>query len=401
MLRTEGLSKVFPSGEGELLALAPLDLEFAPGQVTAIVGPSGSGKTTLLNLLAGFEIPSTGRVVHDGLDLGALGEKRRTAYRLAHFGFVFQSFNLIQILTALENVEFPLSLRGIPRAERRKRAAALLERMGLGARAHHLPNQLSGGEQQRVALARALVADPGLLLFDEPLSNLDADLRERLRVEIATLTRESNATAVYITHDQAEAFALADQIGVLEEGHLVQCAPPEELYLSPATPFVARFTGLAGELPGTLQHAPQAGHAAVRVGTHQLLGRLPASGRTEPGGRARLLIRASAVTLCSDEEPESQLAGVVSDVAFRGRGYDHVIEVDAGGRHRLTGIFHPRRHRRGATVRLRLDPAGCLAFPDEHEGRDDASTPPAFTPTGDGHAGGEHLASRQVAGEQV
>ncbi len=380
-------------------ALAEVSLTVEPGSFMVLLGPSGSGKSTLLRCLAGIERVTAG-TVHLGGTLVA-SERMHLAPERRGLAMVFQDYALWPHLTVAGNVGFALRRRHLPSATATRAVHEMLERVGLAHLATRYPSELSGGEQQRVALARALVADPGLLLFDEPLSNLDADLRERLRVEIATLTRESNATAVYITHDQAEAFALADQIGVLEEGHLVQCAPPEELYLSPATPFVARFTGLAGELPGTLQHAPQAGHAAVRVGTHQLLGRLPASGRTEPGGRARLLIRASAVTLCSDEEPESQLAGVVSDVAFRGRGYDHVIEVDAGGRHRLTGIFHPRRHRRGATVRLRLDPAGCLAFPDEHEGRDDASTPPAFTPTGDGHAGGEHLASRQVAGEQV
>ena len=216
MLRTEGLSKVFPSGEGELLALAPLDLEFAPGQVTAIVGPSGSGKTTLLNLLAGFEIPSTGRVVHDGLDLGALGEKRRTAYRLAHFGFVFQSFNLIQLLTALENVEFPLSLRGIPRAERRKRAAALLERMGLGARAHHLPNQLSGGEQQRVAIARALIGGPDILMADEPTGNLDSETGAKILRELLE-PASWGCTVILITHD-AEIAALADRVVRIRDG---------------------------------------------------------------------------------------------------------------------------------------------------------------------------------------
>ena len=138
----------------------------------------------------------------------------------------------------------------------------MLDRVGLGALAERYPNELSGGEQQRVALARALVADTGLMLCDEPLSNLDADLRERMRVEISALVREAAATTVYITHDQAEAFALADRVGVLERGRLVQLGTPEEIYTQPATPFVARFTGLAGELP--VQRPAAAGRVSVR-----------------------------------------------------------------------------------------------------------------------------------------
>jgi len=378
-------------------ALAAVSLTVEPGSFMVLLGPSGSGKSTLLRCLAGIERVTAGTIHLAGTLVAS--ERVHRAPERRGLAMVFQDYALWPHLTVAGNVGFALRRRRLPAATAAQAVHEMLERVGLAHLATRYPSELSGGEQQRVALARALVADPGLLLFDEPLSNLDADLRERLRVEIATLTRESNATAVYITHDQAEAFALADQIGVLEEGHLVQCAPPEELYLSPATPFVARFTGLAGELPGTLQHAPRAGHAAVRVGAHHLLGRLPTSDGGKPGERARLLIRASAVTLCSDEEPESQLAGVVSDVAFRGRGYDHVIEVDAGGRHRLTGIFHPRRHRRGATVRLRLDPAGCLAFPDEDGGGNGARASTPIAPAPARRTEGGHEASRQAARE--
>src|SRR6185437_9072953 len=152
-------------------------------------------------------------------------------------------------LTSLDNVAFALRRRHLPRSECRSRALVMLERVGLSEFAKRYPNELSGGQQQRVALARALIADTGLILCDEPLSNLDADLRERMRVEISSLVREAGATTVYITHDQAEAFALADVIGVLEEGVLVQSSSPEDVYQHPATPFVARFTGLAGEFP--------------------------------------------------------------------------------------------------------------------------------------------------------
>jgi iron(III) transport system ATP-binding protein len=153
---------------------------------------------------------------------------------------VFQDYALWPHLSARDNVAFALRRRRLSRAECRSRAAEMLDRVGLGALADRYPNQLSGGEQQRVALARALIADTGLILCDEPLSNLDADLRERMRVEISALVREAAATTVYITHDQAEAFALADQVGVLERGRLVQAGTPEEIYTRPATTFVAR-----------------------------------------------------------------------------------------------------------------------------------------------------------------
>lgn len=193
----------------------------------------------------------------------------------------------------------------------RRRAEDALEEVGLASLATRYPHELSGGQQQRVALARAVVARPGLLLFDEPLSNLDADLRERLRVQIATIARDSEATVVYITHDQAEAFALADDIAVLDKGELVQIGPPEQIYRQPATLFVARFTGSAGELPG------------------RVLGL--------EGGYA------------------------VIDVAYRGRGYEHVLAC-AGGT--LAAVFDSTRWPRGSELSVGLDPDGCVAYPE-------------------------------------
>jgi iron(III) transport system ATP-binding protein len=194
----------------------------------------------------------------------------------------------------------------------------MLDRVGQGALADRYPNELSGGEQQRVALARALIADTGLILCDEPLSNLDADLRERMRVEISALVREAAATTVYITHDQAEAFALADQVGVLVE-----------------------------------PQSGQAFHARAPIGS--LAGTLLA------GQAALAMIRPTGVKLCTDGSDGHHLAGRVTDVAFRGRGYEHAIDVN--GSTRLTGVFADVRSARGEMVRLRLDPAGCHLFP--------------------------------------
>ncbi|MEF2278034.1 ABC transporter ATP-binding protein [Deinococcus sp. YIM 134068] len=206
-MRVENLSRVYPSGEGTVTALAPFTHAFPPG-LTAVVGPSGSGKSTLLNLLAGFDTPTTGRVTVDGTDLHALSEAGRADFRLANYGFVFQNHNLVAILTALENVELPMTLAGVPTRERRERARALLDGVGLGSRAGHLPSQLSGGEAQRVAVARALARDPRLLLADEPTGNLDTRTGERV-LELLLGPARSGRTVLLITHDRDVA-ALAD-----------------------------------------------------------------------------------------------------------------------------------------------------------------------------------------------
>ncbi|HEY7274829.1 MAG TPA: ABC transporter ATP-binding protein [Trebonia sp.] len=229
-----------------------------------------------------------------------------------------------------------------------------------------------------MALARALIADTGLILCDEPLSNLDADLRERMRVEISSLVREAGATTVYITHDQAEAFALADHIGVLEEGVLVQSGSPEDIYHHPATPFVARFTGLAGELPVRVtgpggDGALEVAAAGVADGSVRLPALRPAgtsapaydsdssASGLQPGDDALLAIRPTGVSLLRSAEETPHLAGQVADVAFRGRGYEYAI--DLAGLGRLTGVFARHRADRGDSVGLRLDPDGCHLFP--------------------------------------
>ena len=219
-LRAEALRRVYPSGEGEVVALAGFTHSFEPG-LSAIVGPSGSGKSTLLGLLAGFDEPTSGRVWVGDTELHALSETGRADLRLRSYGFVFQNHNLVGILSAQENVEFPLSLAGVGRAERRDRARALLAQVGLERRAAHLPSQLSGGEAQRVALARALACDPPLLLADEPTGNLDTRTGEQV-LALLRAPAQAGRTVVLITHDP-EIAAQADhhlrvRDGVVEVG---------------------------------------------------------------------------------------------------------------------------------------------------------------------------------------
>ena len=374
------LTKTYPGSH--VPALKSVSLDVAPGTFLVLLGPSGSGKTTLLRCLAGIERIDSGslsigsRVVADG--------RSHVPPEQRDLSMVFQDYALWPHLTALDNVAFALRRRRLSRPECRARALVMLIRVGLAEFAKRYPNELSGGQQQRVALARALIADTGLILCDEPLSNLDADLRERMRVEISSLVREAGATTVYITHDQAEAFALADHIGVLEEGVLVQSGSPEDVYNHPATPFVARFTGLAGELPvrvtghgsdGALAiTAADVADGSVRLPALRPAGTTvpaarpapgtdgPASGSAlRPGDDALLAIRPTGIFLLRSAEETPHLTGRVADVAFRGRGYEYAIDLSGLGR--LTGVFARHRADRGDSVGLRLDPEGCHLFP--------------------------------------
>ncbi len=223
ILTARNLSKVVTSTEGELTILHDLSLTLVSGDSLAIVGRSGSGKSTLLGLLAGLDLPSSGSVILAGNDLGSLDEDQRARVRAEHVGFVFQSFQLLDSLNALENVMLPLELEG--HADARQRARALLERVGLGQRLTHYPRQLSGGEQQRVAIARAFVAEPAVLFADEPTGNLDSHTGERISDLLFELNKERGATLVLVTHDERLAHRCKRLIR-LEGGHLVDHVEP-------------------------------------------------------------------------------------------------------------------------------------------------------------------------------
>jgi putative ABC transport system ATP-binding protein len=224
MLEARQLTKEYQSGDHRIAVLRDVSFTIPSGAFVAIVGPSGSGKTTLLGLLAGLDVPTKGNVLMDGDDLGKLSEDRRAQLRGAKVGFVFQSFQLIPTLTALENVQVPLELRGDDGAP--ARARELLARVGLGDRAHHFPNQLSGGEQQRVAIARAFSNSPRLLFADEPTGNLDSETGARIVELLETLNRESGTTIVLVTHDLNLA-RRAQRIIRLADGVVVSDAPSE------------------------------------------------------------------------------------------------------------------------------------------------------------------------------
>ncbi len=240
----EGISKVFrePRG-GEVRAVDGVEFEIAPGELVTLLGPSGCGKTTVLRMVAGFEIPTSGRIAIGGVDVTPLPPNKRDT------AMVFQSYGLFPHMTVAENIAYGLKLRGQDSATREQRTKEFLALVGLEGKGDRSPGQLSGGQQQRVALARALIVGPSVLLLDEPLSNLDALLREQMRVEIRKIQKALAITAVYVTHDRTEAMSLSDRIIVMKNGAIAQIGPPPEIYADPVSTFVAGFIGKAAFFP--------------------------------------------------------------------------------------------------------------------------------------------------------
>ncbi|MDQ0390253.1 ABC transporter ATP-binding protein [Labrys monachus] len=228
---------------GDFQALEDISIGIEKGEFLTLLGPSGSGKSTFLNILAGFDAPSSGKLVQGGEDVTHRPAEQR------NFGMVFQGYALFPHLTVAGNVSFPLRVRKVPSADRSRRVAQVLESVGLTAHADKLPRQLSGGQQQRVALARALVFSPDILLLDEPLSALDKTLREQLQIELQRIHREFRTTFVFVTHDQSEALALSSRVAIFNHGRLMQVGKPADVYTRPGSRFVAEFLGQVNLFP--------------------------------------------------------------------------------------------------------------------------------------------------------
>ena len=247
-VRLEHISKIYkdPKTGKDFYAVKDANLEIKPGSFVTLLGPSGCGKTTTLRMIAGFESPDEGEIYLGGEPINALTPNKRDT------AMVFQSYALLPHYNIFDNVAYGLKLRKLDKDTIKEKVTAILKLVGLEGMEGRMTNQLSGGQQQRVALARALVLEPGVLLFDEPLSNLDAKLRVTMRTEIRRIQQEAGITAIYVTHDQSEAMALSDQIIIMEKGVVAQIGTPQEIYYHPASEFVADFIGEANFLRGTL-----------------------------------------------------------------------------------------------------------------------------------------------------
>ena len=309
LLLLDRVSKRFSAADPP--AVDGLSLRVAEGEILALLGPSGCGKTTTLRLIAGLEDPDAGTITLRGQVVAGPG--RAVPPEERGIGIVFQDYALFPHLTVADNVAF-----GLPRAARRGRVEPVLDLVGLGGFGPRYPHELSGGQQQRVALARALAPAPALMLLDEPFSNLDADLRAQMRDEVERILRTSGTTAVFVTHDQEEAFTLADRVGVLQAGRIEQLAPPQELYHRPATRFVAAFVGAADFLPGLVT----AQGIVTEVGTFANVDQLPA------GGRVDVMIRPDDITFV----PQADGTGTITRRYFRGSETVYCIRLPSGDR---------------------------------------------------------------------
>jgi putative spermidine/putrescine transport system ATP-binding protein len=302
--------------------LHQLDLRVEPGQFVSLLGPSGCGKTTALRLIAGLEQLTDGVIRFNGADVSHVATNQRD------IGMVFQAYSLFPHLTAAQNTMFGLQMRQVPKAEARQRAVEALDLVGLAELADRYPHTMSGGQRQRVALARALVTSPTVLLLDEPLSALDAQVRLSLRVEIRRIQQSLGITTVFVTHDQEEALAISDQVAVMSAGRIEQIGTPEELYLSPASPVVASFVGMSSLLRGV-----------VRAGAAEVLGqRLPVIG-APPDGPAEVFIRPEHVQIAGPGQPG--VAGRVETTTFLGSMRRSLVRLGDG---QLLTIQHPADH---------------------------------------------------------
>ena len=327
------ITKIFqqPDTGKDFVAVNHINLEIADGEMVTLLGPSGCGKTTTLRMLSGFEFPTSGNVFIGGRDVANVPPNKRG------ISMVFQSYALFPHMNIWENVAYGLRVAKLPREEIIRRTESVLELMQLKGMERRFPNQLSGGQQQRVALARAVVIEPSVLLFDEPLSNLDAKLRESMRDELRALQKRLGITSLYVTHDQSEAMAISDRVVIMKDGNIMQQGTPTEIYEQPTSRFVANFIGKANFIEGVFK-GMNGTAAEVTVGDHTLS--IPAPGAmpgVTPGGKCCLTVRPESINLAAGDGP---LAGVVTRATYYGAKIEYEVELD--GKPIIVEVYNPQ-----------------------------------------------------------
>jgi putative spermidine/putrescine transport system ATP-binding protein len=346
-LRVENVSKSF----GNFIALEDIDLDFPHGKFICLLGPSGCGKTTLLRCIAGLEAPTGGRILLDGRDITPVPAHKR------ELGMVFQSLALFPHLSVGENIAYGLRIRGVDPATQRKRAEELLELVRLPGVMDRAISQLSGGQRQRVAIARALALNPKLFLLDEPLSALDAKLREAMQIELKLLQQRLGISTIVVTHDQREAMTMADIVVVMDHGHVKQVGAPLDSYRNPADAFVADFIGTSNLMEAVVENG------ALRVGDHRLrAARMPQG--LVAGARVTISIRPEEVHVRPAAEPgENRLPGTVRFI--RDLGAIVEVRLDCGGGEVLATMTPRERPQAGLgdPVAVELPAAACVVLP--------------------------------------
>jgi iron(III) transport system ATP-binding protein len=341
-------------------AVNQLDLSLAQGEIGVLVGPSGCGKTSLLRAVAGLEPITAGQIrIHDRV---VSSPDHQVAPETRRVGMVFQDFALFPHLSVARNVAY--GLHGQSAQAQQARTALVLEWVGLTELADRYPHQLSGGQQQRVALARALAPEPDLLLLDEPFSSLDIELRQRLAHDLRALLKKAGVTALMVTHDQMEAFAMGDQVGVMQDGQLHQWSRPYDIYHQPATQFVADFIGHSVWLPATWHrehggNAVSPGASVRRLFTPLGEWLAPLSGETASEGSCRVLFRADDIV----HDDDSPIKARIINKQFRGADFLYVLELD-GGEHILSLVPSHHDHQLGEPIGIRVMPDHLIVFND-------------------------------------
>ena len=363
MLSIENLQKVFHTpGQADVRAVDGVSLSIASGSILTLLGPSGCGKTTTLRCLAGLERPQTGRIVIGNRTVFDSDKRIFVPASDRGIGMVFQSYAIWPHMTVFENVAFPLRVSRAKKysaAEIRQRVSRMLDMVQLGDFARRSATQLSGGQQQRLAFARGLVHEPAILLLDEPLSNLDAKLREQMRLELKRLQRSLKITTVYVTHDQSEALALSDEIAVFDSGRVIQRGSPQDVYRCPNNKFVADFVGSANFLAGTAR-ATEAGLTQVET-AHGVV-RCRFAEPVAAGAKALVSARPEDILLFSGAPPDglNLLKGRIANRVFLGEVVDYVVDVGDG---ELRARLRSDEFQIGQAVTIGVSPQRCVGLP--------------------------------------
>ena len=356
-VHVDGVSKRFAHRvKGEVYAARDVRLAVAPGEFLTLLGPSGCGKTTTLRMIAGFETPDEGRIRFGDQDVTSLPANQR------NIGFVFQNYALFPHLSVAQNVAYGLEVRGLSAAETGERVAEVLALVGLAGYEHQFSSQLSGGEQQRVALARAIVIRPRVLLFDEPLSNLDAKLRVQMRTEIRDLQKRLAITTIYVTHDQEEAMAVSDRIAVMNQGSVVQEGTAEDLYHRPGSEFVATFVGRVNLVPGRVTELD--GSVATVEALGSALRARAARGTVALGRPVKLVLRPEAIELVPSAG--APLQATIKSRMYLGEKIEYVLSCAGVPLQAVRYSAGSSDHlAEGAVVGLRLADGALTVLPEK------------------------------------